>query len=95
MTQTNNTEASAPANPFQAPCQASYFNGFAMAVGTGDIAIALQLNGEPTIVLNTSYTVAKTMAQGLNKLISELERKTGTTIMTTEDIAPHLTSGTP
>ncbi len=71
--------------------QAAYFNGFSMTIGLGDVVIALQLNGRPTLVLNTSYTVAKTMAEGLSKIISELEHKTRTTIMTTQVVAAALT----
>lgn len=73
------------------PLQTTYFNGFSMAIGMGDVVIALQLNGRPTLLLNTSYTVAKTMAEGLATLIGELEHKTGTTIMTTQVVAAALT----
>lgn len=72
-------------------CQTAYFNGFSMAIGTGDVVIALQLNGKPILVLNTSYTVAKTMAEGLSKIISELEKKTNIAIMTTQIVAAALT----
>lgn len=78
-----------PADPD--PLQTTYFNGFSMAIGLGDVVIALQLNGRPTLVLNTSYTVAKTMAEGLESIIGELENKTGTTIMTTQVVAAALT----
>lgn len=67
-------------------CQAVYFNGFSMAIGTGDVLIALQLNGKPNLVLNTSYTMAKTLAESLIDGIKDLEGKTNTTIMTVRDV---------
>ena len=80
--------------PFPNSCQTTYFNGFSMMVGTGDVVIALQLNGRPTHVLNTSYTVAKTLAVSLTRAIDELERKTKTTIMTTKDVENAITTET-
>lgn len=71
-------------------CQTTYFNGFSMAVGAGDVVIALQLNGKPTLVLNTSYTVAKTLGEALTTIISQLEQKTGTKIMTTDVVTSAL-----
>ena len=67
-----------------------YFNGFALNLATGDIALVLERNGQPVAVLNTSYTVAKTLAQKLNGLVSILESKTGNTIMSTDDIKESL-----
>ena len=72
---------------FQTDSQPLYFNGFTVAIGNGDVVIALQLNGKPLRILNTSYTVAKTLSEGLSKTIGKLESKTGTKIMTTEIIA--------
>ena len=74
-------------------CPAIYFNGFAMAIATGDVVIALQLNGKPTMVMNTSYTVAKSLAESLSKVIGELEQKTGTTIMTVQTVAASIAKG--
>ncbi|MGB4948657.1 MAG: hypothetical protein WBQ05_15865 [Candidatus Competibacter denitrificans] len=68
-------------------CQAVYFNGFAVAVGPSDVVLALQLNGKPNLVLNTSYTVAKTLAESLAAVITELEQKAGTKIMTTQVVS--------
>ncbi len=64
-----------------------YFNGFSLAVGTGDIVISLLKNGKQNLVLNTSYTVAKTLSEALTQAISELEKKTNNKIMTVHDVA--------
>ncbi|MCK7581735.1 MAG: hypothetical protein MZV65_43025 [Chromatiales bacterium] len=63
------------------------FNGFAVAIGNGDVVISLQLNGKPSMLLNSSYTVAKTLGESLLSVISDLEEKTGSKIMTTHVIA--------
>ena len=63
-----------------------YTNGFSNALGTGDIATVFQSNGEASAVVNMSYTVAKTYAVTLMKLISEFESATGINIKTTHEI---------
>lgn len=63
-----------------------YFNGFIVGIGTGDIMITLEKNGLPITVLNVSYTVAKSLAEKMTEIIQNLEKKTGNTIMTTDDI---------
>ena len=68
-----------------------YFNGFITSVGSGDILIVLKRHGKPVAVLNTSYTVAKTLAEKLSQAIENLEQKTDTIIMTTEDVTRSLT----
>jgi hypothetical protein len=67
-----------------------YFNGFANSVGAGDVIIVLQRNGEEVAVLNTSFTMAKTLVEKLGKLISVLESSTGNNIMTTEEVSKAL-----
>ena len=67
-----------------------YFNGFAISIGQGDVLIALHLNGKPIKILNTSFTVAKTLVKKLNGVIEILEEKTEHEIMTTEDIITSL-----
>ena len=66
--------------------EALYFNGFTMGVSAADVVIALQVNGKPSVVLNTSFTTAKTLGEGLINAISELEKRTETTIMTTHSV---------
>ena len=69
------------------PDQTLYFNGFAIAVGAGDIVCTLVRNGTPVLTLNVSYTVAKTFAEGLADTIRMLEEKTGQTIMNVSTVA--------
>ena len=68
------------------PDQTLYFNGFAIAIGTGDIVCTLLRNGVPVLTLNASYTVAKTLGEGLADAIKKLEEKTGQTIMTIHNV---------
>lgn len=67
-------------------CPKIYFNSFSMAVGPGDVIIALQLHGKPVVVLNTSYTIAKTLGKAINGSIEDLEKKTGNNIMTSLEV---------
>jgi hypothetical protein len=70
-----------------------YVNGFANALGTGDIVIALETNGKPVASVNMSYTVAKTLALGLSQIIATLETATGKTMLTTHEMEKALASG--
>lgn len=63
-----------------------YFNGFANVVGNGDVVITLFRNGQPVKVLNTSFTVAKTLAEKLNAIIEDIEKRTNVNFLTTEDV---------
>ncbi|MBS9525888.1 hypothetical protein KI659_17845 [Litoribacter alkaliphilus] len=63
-----------------------YFNGFINGIGNADILMVLQKNGEPNVVLNTSLSIAKTLAIKLTEMISSIENATGNTIMTTDDL---------
>jgi predicted KAP-like P-loop ATPase len=67
-----------------------YFNGFSTSIGVGDILITLFKNGEPIKLLNTSFTVAKTLAIKLNEAVQIVEEKTGNTIMTSDFIQSKL-----
>ncbi len=67
-----------------------YFNGFTVNVGTGDVTIVLQKRNEPVAVLQTSFTVAKSLAEGLGFVIAELEKATGNEIMTTSFVETKL-----
>lgn len=64
-----------------------YFNGFTTSIGMGDVLLELDRNGKSVVVLNMSYTLAKTLAQSLSQLLATLEEKTGNSIMTTAEIA--------
>lgn len=70
-----------------------YFNGFANSLGSGDVTIVLRQGKVPIAVLNTSFTVAKTLATKLGELVAFLEERTAQTIMTTDDVAQKLEGG--
>ena len=63
-----------------------YFNGFAVAIALGDVAIPLYRNGTHFATLNASYSIAKSLAKDLSELIVKLEKSTGNYIMTVEEI---------
>jgi len=63
-----------------------YFNGFATGLGFGDITIVLQRNQKSVLVLNASYTIAKTLAIKLGELVSFLEEKTNQKMLTTDQV---------
>jgi hypothetical protein len=64
-----------------------YFNGFINVMGSGDVTLILKRDGVHVAKLNTSYTVAKTLAIKLQELIGSLEMATHNTIMTTDEIS--------
>ena len=61
-----------------------YFNGFSTAIGNGDIILTLFRNGVPVKVLNTSFTVTKTLAEKLSAIVQDIEKKANVTLLTTE-----------
>ena len=63
-----------------------HFNGFINTTGAGDVMIVLESNGQPVAIVNGSFTVVKTLAQKLQTLIINLEKKSGNTIMTTDEV---------
>jgi len=52
-----------------------YFNGFSNSISGGDILLTLFKNGEAIKVINTSFTVAKTLAIKLKETIDIIEKK--------------------
>lgn len=64
-----------------------YFNGFSLALGSGDVIINLQRNGRDVAQLNGSYTVVKSLIEKLTHLIGILERQSGQPIMSVERVA--------
>jgi len=71
-----------------------YFNGFINSIGTGDVVIVLRRHGKPIAILNTSYPVAKTLAEHLGGMIAQFEQQTGKTVMTIDQIRKSLSEGT-
>ena len=67
-----------------------YFNGFTATIGTGDVLIVLKQQNEPVLILNVSYTIAKTLAIKLGDIVTHFEQKTGNIIMTTDEIQSKL-----
>lgn len=63
-----------------------YANGFSLSAGTGDVVIVLKKNNQPTAILNLSFTIAKTLASKLGNTINVVEKITGNSIMTTDQI---------
>ena len=69
-----------------------YFNGFQLGVTNSDVSGIMLLNGQPQLVMNLSYTTAKTLQQALSSIISDLEDVTGHEIMMTKEIDAGLRS---
>jgi len=63
-----------------------HFNGFVNVLTSGDILIILQRNGRAVAKINASYTIAKTLGQKLMQIITDLEERTGNTIMTSDEV---------
>jgi hypothetical protein len=68
----------------------TYFNGFTVSIGAGDVRIILLRNNKPVANVQTSYTLAKTLAESLTQIVQLLEERTGSTIMTTHFISQQL-----
>lgn len=63
-----------------------YFNGFVSTMSTGDVLTILERNGKPVVVLNMSYTVAKTLAISLGQIISQFESGVDRNMLTVHDV---------
>jgi len=66
--------------------QKIYTNAVIVFRSNSDVGIVCYLNGKPTAMFNMSFTLAKTLAQKIGQVITDLEEKTGTAIMTTSEI---------
>ena len=64
-----------------------YFNGFSCGTGPGDVTVILIRNEKPVALLNTSFTLAKTLATKLGGVMEGFEDVTSNKIMTTDDVA--------
>jgi hypothetical protein len=64
-----------------------YINSFAAGLSTGDVFVVMQRNGVDIGTLNMSYTVAKSLGDALNMLVSSLEKRSGRNIMTSNECA--------
>jgi hypothetical protein len=63
-----------------------YFNGFVNTTSSGDVLTVLERNGKPVVVLNMSFTVAKTFAVSLGQLISQFESGVERNMLTTHEV---------
>ena len=63
-----------------------YVNGFVNGLTSGDVLCVLERNGLPAAVLNMSFTVAKSFAQSVGSIVSDIETKSGREMLTTKDI---------
>ena len=63
-----------------------YFNGFVNTISIGDVLTILERNGKPVVVLNMSYTIAKTLAVALGQIISQFESGVERNMLTTHDV---------
>jgi hypothetical protein len=71
------------------------FNGMITSLGTGDVLILLERNGQSVAVLNASYTVAKTLSVLLGNSIAQLEELSKHPIMTTMEVERFLAAKKP
>ncbi len=67
-----------------------YFNGFTNVQGGSDVSIMLRRHNHVVAILNTSFTLAKTLGLRLTELIQALEAATGTEIMISDTIDKRL-----
>lgn len=64
-----------------------YVNGFVNGLGATDAYIVFQTNGQTSLVMNMSLSLAKTLAQSLNAQIERFEQQTGQTILTMQQLS--------
>ena len=63
-----------------------YCNGYINGMTAGDVLTVLERNGKPVAVLNMSFTVAKSIAQGIGTIVAELEAQSGRPMLTTREV---------
>jgi hypothetical protein len=63
-----------------------YFNGFVISISGSDVMTGLERNGKPVVILNMSYTIAKTLAISLGQIISQFEEGVERNMLTTHDV---------
>lgn len=63
-----------------------YANGFINTYGAADVVLILQQNGKNMIVVNMSYTTAKTLAEKFSALIKAFEQTTEHEIMSIDTV---------
>ncbi|MBF0459408.1 MAG: hypothetical protein HQK99_16075 [Nitrospirae bacterium] len=63
-----------------------YFNNTVVTLSASDFYIRLERNGAPVVILNASYTAAKTLSLQISELVKDLEEKAKIEIITMEDV---------
>jgi hypothetical protein len=63
-----------------------YFNGFVNALTSGDVMAVVERTGKAVAILNMSFTVAKSFAQGLGATVAQIESASGRQMLTTKEI---------
>ena len=74
------------ATAISSPIAKIYVNGFLLGQSFSDMTLVCQTNGTPSVLLNMSFTTAKSLAVKLNNIINTFEEKTKHTILTIDDI---------
>ena len=69
-----------------------YVNGFVNGLGATDTYIVFQTNGQTTLVINMSLSLAKTLGQSLLAQIERFEKQTGQTVLTMQQLNSRPTS---
>lgn len=64
-----------------------YANGFQIVGTNGDLVLMLQRNGRTVSIVNLSYTLAKSIGEGMNVHVKEMERQSGKEFFTVEELA--------
>ena len=67
-----------------------YANGFTVGLTNADVAVVLQLSGQPVAILNISFTLAKTLAQKVGGVVSALEEAINQNLVTTDEMSEAL-----
>ena len=67
-----------------------YANGFEVAITGADVVINLTYNGRPLVTLNLSFTTAKALGGALSQLVSELEAKSETKVLLSDEVVKAL-----
>lgn len=63
-----------------------YLNGFQVAGTNADVIVVGDNNGKPVLLLNLSFTVAKTLAEALTNTIAAVEEASGRSMLTTHQL---------
>lgn len=69
-----------------------YVNGFVNGLGATDTYIVFQTNGQTTLVVNMSLSLAKTLGQSLLTQIEHFEKQTGQTVLTMQQLTSKQTT---